>query len=68
MESLSRSPYYLERGQTPYGQVVLKDSCNFDALTDVYTSWHMGKCAESTAVNMNFDRKSQEDYALLSHK
>ena len=49
MESLSNSPFYLNRGQTPYGQVVLRDSCNYDGLTDAYTTWHMGKCAENTA-------------------
>ena len=47
-------------------QVVLRDSCNFDALTDVYSSWHMGKCAENTAQKMKIERKEQDDYAKLS--
>ena len=46
MESLSNSPFTLARGQTPYGGVSLTDTCNHDGLTDAYTGWHMGKCAE----------------------
>jgi len=43
MESLSNSPFLLGRGSTPYGGINLKDSCSFDALTDAYSGWHMGK-------------------------
>lgn len=68
MESLSNSPFYLARGSTPYGQVVLKDSCNFDALTDVYSSWHMGKCAENSAMAYGITRPDQDAYARLSHE
>jgi acetyl-CoA C-acetyltransferase len=68
MESLSNSPFYLNRGSTPYGQIVLRDSCNFDALTDVYTSWHMGKCAENMVGKMNISRVAQDDYAKLSYE
>jgi hypothetical protein len=32
----------------------------------VYTSWHMGKCAENTATKMKIERKEQDDYAKLS--
>ena len=46
MESLSNSPFTLARGQTPYGGLSLTDTCNHDGLTDAYTGWHMGKCAE----------------------
>ena len=31
---------------TPFSGIKLKDSCNFDGLTDAYSGWHMGKCAE----------------------
>ena len=67
MESLSNSPFYLARGSTPYGEIRLKDACHFDALTDAYTSWHMGKCAENTAETMHITRKEQDDYSKLSH-
>ena len=43
MESISNSPFLMKRGNTPYGGIVLKDSCSYDALTDAYSGWHMGK-------------------------
>ena len=46
MESLSNTPFTLPRGHTPYGGIKLTDTCNHDGLTDAYTGWHMGKCAE----------------------
>ena len=46
MESLSNTPFTLARGVTPYGGIKLTDSCNHDGLTDAYTGWHMGRCAE----------------------
>ena len=66
MESISNSPYYLGRGALPYGEVRLKDACHFDALTDVYTNWHMGKCAENTAMTMKISREEQDEYSKLS--
>ena len=68
MESLSNSPFYLQRGSTPYGEVKLKDACHFDALTDSFTSWHMGQCAEKTAQDLEISRAEQDDYAKLSLK
>ena len=52
MESLSNSPFTLARGQTPYGGLSLTDTCNHDGLTDAYTGWHMGKCAEVTQLTI----------------
>ena len=46
MESLSNTPFTLPRGDTPYGGIKLLDTCNHDGLTDAYSGWHMGKCAE----------------------
>ncbi len=68
MESISNSPFYLSRGSTPYGEIKLKDACHYDGLTDAYTSWHMGQCAEKTATDLKISRKEQDDYALLSLK
>lgn len=36
MESMSNAPYYMKRGETPYGGVKLEDSILKDGLTDVY--------------------------------
>jgi len=68
MESLSNTPYTLPRGTTPYGGIKLRDTCNYDGLTDAYTGWHMGKCAENTAVQMGITRKAQDDYGIESYK
>lgn len=68
MESMSNVPYYLKRGQTPYGGVNLIDGIVFDGLTDVYNKFHMGNCAENTAKKYNITRKDQDTYAMNSYK
>ncbi|CAG0920609.1 unnamed protein product [Notodromas monacha] len=68
MESMSNCPYYMKRGETPYGGVTLFDSIVFDGLTDVYNECHMGNCAENTAKRMKISRKEQDDYAARSYK
>jgi len=68
MESLSNTPFTLPRGDTPYGGIKLVDTCNHDGLTDAYSGWHMGKCAENTAVKMGISREAQDDYGIESYK
>lgn len=68
MESMSNVPYYLKRGQTPYGGVNLIDGIVFDGLTDVYNKFHMGNCAENTAKKYNVTRQEQDTYAINSYK
>ena len=41
MESMSNVPYYMQRGESPYGGVKLLDGIVFDGLTDVYNKCHM---------------------------
>ncbi|EEC00896.1 acetyl-CoA acetyltransferase, putative, partial [Ixodes scapularis] len=41
MESMSNVPYYLARGETPYGGVQLTDGIVYDGLTDAYDRIHM---------------------------
>lgn len=65
---MSNVPYYLKRGQTPYGGVNLIDGIVFDGLTDVYNKIHMGNCAENTAKKFNITRKEQDTYAINSYK
>ena len=48
-ESMSNTPYYMSRGETPYGGVKMADSLVADGLTDVYNKFHMGNCGENTA-------------------
>lgn len=68
MESMSNVPYYLKRGQTPYGGVNLIDGIVFDGLWDVYNKFHMGNCAENTAKKMGITRQEQDDFAINSYK
>lgn len=68
MESMSNAPYYLKRGQTPYGKVELLDAIVFDGLTDAYGKYHMGVCAENTAKKFNISRQAQDEYAIRSYK
>lgn len=67
MESMSNVPYYMTRGQTPYGKVELKDGIVFDGLTDAYDHIHMGVCAENTATKYNITREEQDEYAVRSY-
>ncbi|CAL1260857.1 unnamed protein product [Larinioides sclopetarius] len=68
MESMSNSPYYLARGDTPYGGVHLQDSLVYDGLTDAYQKFHMGVCGENTAKKMGISRQEQDEFALNSYK
>lgn len=68
MESMSNVPYYLKRGQTPYGGINLVDGIVFDGLLDVYNKFHMGVCAETTAKKYNITREEQDEYAINSYK
>lgn len=68
MESMSNAPYYLFRGETPYGGVNLIDAIVYDGLTDVYNKCHMGNCAENTAKVQKIGRDQQDEFALLSYK
>ncbi|CAH0773128.1 unnamed protein product [Bemisia tabaci] len=68
MESMSNVPFYLRRGDTPYGGVLLQDGIVFDGLTDVYNKIHMGNCAENTVKKIGISREEQDEYALNSYK
>jgi acetyl-CoA C-acetyltransferase len=68
MESMSNVPYYLKRGQTPYGGVNLIDGIVTDGLWDPYNKFHMGNCAENTAKKLDITRQQQDEYAISSYK
>ncbi|KAL4232516.1 Acetyl-CoA acetyltransferase [Mactra antiquata] len=67
MESMSNAPFYMKRGQTPYGKVELLDAIVFDGLTDAYGKYHMGICGENTAKKFNIGRQAQDEYAIRSY-
>lgn len=68
MESMSNVPYYMKRGQTPYGGVQLIDGIVNDGLWDVYNKFHMGNCAENTAKKLNISRQEQDAFGISSYK
>ncbi|VDN24366.1 unnamed protein product [Gongylonema pulchrum] len=68
MENMSQTPFYLPRGEIPYGGSKIIDSVLSDGLTDAYDHIHMGLCAEKTAEEMNITREDQDKYAILSYE
>lgn len=66
MESMSNIPYYMQRGDTPYGGINLVDGVP-EILTDVYSKVMMGFCAEKTAAEHNITREEQDEFAKLSY-
>jgi len=68
MESMSNVPYYMARGETPYGGVAMKDGLVADGLTDVYNKFHMGNCGENTAKKLGISREEQDEYGMNSYK
>jgi len=68
MESMSNVPYYMARGDTPYGGVAMKDGLVADGLTDVYNKFHMGNCGENTAKKLDITRDEQDEYGVSSYK
>lgn len=67
-ESMSNAPYYLKRGETPYGGVNLADALLVDGLLDPFKNGHSGDCAENTAKVQNITREEQDDYCIRSYK
>jgi len=68
MESMSQVPFYLPRGEIPYGGVALIDGCAKDGLTDPYDNIAMGVCGEKTAKELGISRNDQDAYAIGSYQ
>ncbi len=70
MESMSRTPYLLDKARDGYrmGNGKLIDSLIVDGLWDVYNDIHMGNCAELCAKEKNISRQDQDRYALQSYQ
>ncbi len=70
MESMSQTPYLLEKARTGYrlghGQVM--DSMIKDGLWDVYNDFHMGSAAELCAKECAVPRDAQDEFAVTSYK
>ncbi|RWS31789.1 acetyl-CoA acetyltransferase-like protein [Leptotrombidium deliense] len=68
MESMSNVPFYLKRGEVPYGGASLLDGLVFDGLTDTFNKCHMGNCTEKLAKDYKLTREDQDEYAISSYK
>ncbi len=70
MESMSNTPYLLEKARTGYrmGHGQLVDSMVKDGLWDVYNNYHMGNAAELCAKECHISRESQDDFSEMSYK
>lgn len=70
MESMSNVPFYSQsmRNGQKLGHVSLEDGILKDGLTDAYDGKHMGLAAELCAKTYEFDRESQDEYAINSYK
>jgi acetyl-CoA C-acetyltransferase len=70
MESMSRSPFLLEKARCGYrlGHGELIDSILRDGLTDAYGGFHMGTCADRCAARCEISRGQQDDFAVASYQ
>ncbi|MFN6177473.1 MAG: acetyl-CoA C-acyltransferase [Flavobacteriales bacterium] len=70
MESMSRTPFYLENARYGYrfGNGQLIDGIGKDGLTDVYDQTAMGVCAELCCSTHNITREEQDAFAIESYK
>ena len=70
MESMSNSPYLLEKAREGYrmGHSKLIDSMIRDGLWDVYNDFHMGSAAEICARECAIPREAQDEFAIESYK
>ena len=70
MESMSQTPYYLEKARYGYrfGNGNLIDGIGKDGLTDVYHQTAMGVSADNTAKEHGITREEQDAFAIESYK
>lgn len=70
MESMSNTPYYLDKARTGYklGHQTVTDGIIRDGLWDVYNDYHMGSAAELCATECHISREDQDAFAVESYK
>jgi acetyl-CoA C-acetyltransferase len=70
MESMSNTPYYLEKARSGYrmGDGKIVDGMIYDGLWDPYSQVHMGTCGDKCAAEYKFSREQQDEYASLSFR
>jgi acetyl-CoA C-acetyltransferase len=69
MESMSNIPHYVHmRNGHKFGPSTLVDGMQKDGLVDAYDNNAMGVCADACAVEYNFSREDQDNFAIQSYK
>jgi acetyl-CoA C-acetyltransferase len=70
MESMSNTPYYLEKARGGYrmGDGKIVDGMIYDGLWDPYSNVHMGNCGDKCAAEYKFSREAQDEYAKESFR
>jgi acetyl-CoA C-acetyltransferase len=70
MESMSNTPYYLDKARTGYrmGDGKIIDGMIFDGLWDPYSNVHMGTCGDKCAAEYKFTREQQDDFSKESFR
>jgi acetyl-CoA C-acetyltransferase len=69
MENMSLIPHYVAgRKGVKLGQIILEDGLLLDGLIDVYDEKHMGTCGDLCALEYNFTREDQDNYAISSYQ
>ncbi len=69
MENMSLIPHYLYmRTGLKFGPSTLVDGMQKDGLVDVYDQNAMGVCADACAVEHNFSREDQDNFAIQSYQ
>ena len=70
MESMTRTPYYLENARTGYrlwdGKLV--DGMVHDGLWDIVNDYHMGFTAEIQSKKFNISREEQDQFSFESNQ
>ena len=70
MESMSNGPYALPNARFGYrfGDGVLIDLMNFDALVDPFSGWTMAQAQAKVNADLGITREVQDEFAALSHQ
>jgi len=70
MESMSNGPYALPNARFGYrfGDGVLIDLMNYDALVDPFSGWTMAQAQAKVNADLGITREVQDEFAALSHQ
>ena len=70
MESMSNAPYALPNARFGYrfGDGVLLDLMNYDALLDPFSGWTMAQAQTRVNADLGITREVQDEFAYLSHE